>query len=403
MADFIQSGAITTLHKLRERPLQEIEAELIRFGRRQPMALVLPSLFSELEGPALAGIVETLEQVPYLSEIVVGLDQADLDQFRRARAFFGALPQPTRILWHDGPRLSELDGMLRDQGLAPQQPGKGRNAWFCLGYVIACDRANIIGLHDCDIVTYDRWQPARLLYPLAHPGFEFAFCKGYYARVGGNRLGGRVTRLFYTPLVRALIQILGHLDYLSYLDSFRYPLSGEFSLRKHVISTIRIPSDWGLEVGVLSEVYRNYSKKQICQVDIADCYDHKHQPLSEGDAESGLAKMSTDIAKSVYRKLATLGVTFSAEFFRTIKATYYRTALDLVEQYHCDAELNGLELDRHDEERAIEVFVVSIMTAGEQFLANPMEAPFIPNWNRVFSAIPEFADMLQEAVEEDNA
>ncbi len=38
------------------------------------------------------------------------------------------------------------------------------------------------------------------------------------------------------------------------------------------------------------------------------------------------------------------------------------------------------------------------MTAGEDFLANPMEAPFIPSWNRVFSAIPDFSRQLLEAV-----
>ncbi len=402
MADFLQNGVITTLHKLKQRDLGELEAELSEYGARQPMALILPSLFSEIEGPALPRIVEQLAEIPYLSEIIIGLDQADHTQFKHARAFFDVLPQRKRILWHDGPRLRLLDEMLRDQDLAPQQAGKGRNAWYCLGYVLAAGRADIVGLHDCDIVTYDRQLPARLFYPLANPNFDFLFCKGYYARVGDDRLGGRVTRLFYTPLLRALEKVVGRLHFLDYLDSFRYSLSGEFSLRKQVINTIRIPSDWGLEVGVLSELYRNYNCKQICQVDIADNYDHKHQGLSDTDPEAGLAKMSTDIAKSIYRKLATEGITFSNELFRTIKATYYRTALDFVEQYYYDARINGLHYDRHEEEVAVEVFVQSIIRAGEQFLANPMKAPFIPNWNRVTSAIPEFGKLLCEAVEEDN-
>jgi glucosyl-3-phosphoglycerate synthase len=203
-------------------------------------------------------------------------------------------------------------------------------------------------------------------------------------------------------LVRALINVLGPNDYLGYLDSFRYALSGEFSMQTDVINTLRIPGDWGLEVGVLSEIYRNYSKQQICQVDIADHYDHKHQPLSEDDASTGLLRMSNDIAKSIYRKLATQGVTFSMELFRTIKATYFRTALDLIEQYHCEAQMNGLTYERHAEERAVEVFVQSIINAGQGFLANPTEAPFIPNWNRVASAIPEFGERLLEAVEFDN-
>ena len=79
-------------------------------------------------------------------------------------------------------------------------------------------------------------------------------------------------------------------EYLEYLNSYRYALSGEFSLRTDVLNDIRIPSDWGLEIGVLSEMNRNYANNRICQVDIADKYDHKHQDLSEADASKGLSK-----------------------------------------------------------------------------------------------------------------
>jgi glucosyl-3-phosphoglycerate synthase len=403
MADFMQNGVITTLHRLTDRPVEALEAELEGFAQRQPMALVLPSLYSELEGPALDNIVTELSRVRYIEEVVVGLDQADAEQFARAREFFGRLPQRVRILWQDGPRLRGLDQQLIEADLSPRQAGKGRNAWFCLGYVLARGRSAAVALHDCDITTYGRELLARLIYPVANPNFEFSFCKGYYARVAGNRLSGRVTRLFFTPLVRALKKIFGALDYLEYLDSFRYPLSGEFSMRADEISNLRIPSDWGLEVGILSEVHRNLSRRQICQVDIADHYDHKHQPLSAEDVQAGLSRMSLEIAKSLYRKLATQGVTLSPEFFRTIKATYYRIALDMLQQYERDAKINGLSLDCHAEEQAVEAFAQSIILAGEQFVANPMEVPFIPNWNRVFSAIPGFRQQLWEAVEADNA
>lgn len=403
MADFMQNGVITTLHRLTERPVEALEAELTEFTEDHPIALVLPSLYSELEGPALGRIVDELAQAPYLDEIVIGLDRADAGQFEHARRFFDRLPQRKTLLWHDGPRLRALDALLAEHDLAPQQPGKGRNAWYCLGYVIARDRARAVGLHDCDILTYSRDLAARLLYPVAHPNFEFSFAKGYYARINGDRLSGRVTRLFFTPLVRALKRIFGPMDYLDYLDSFRYPLSGEFAMRTDEISNLRIPGDWGLEVGILSEVYRNLSRRQICQVDIADQYDHKHQQLSREDLEAGLARMSVEIAKAIYRKLATEGVTLSTEYFRTIKATYYRIALDMMAQYHRDAAINGLAFDCHAEEQAVETFAQSIMTAGEHFRANPMEVPFIPNWNRVFSAIPGFQEQLLEAVELDNA
>ena len=52
------------------------------------------------------------------------------------------------------------------------------------------------------------------------------------------------------------------------MDSFRYALAGEFSFRRDVLTDLRIPSDWGLEIGVLSEMHRNYAHNRLCQVDI---------------------------------------------------------------------------------------------------------------------------------------
>jgi glucosyl-3-phosphoglycerate synthase len=399
--DFFQNGTITTLHKLRHRPIEEMEAELHTFALERPMALILPSLYSELEGPALPKIVEELKQATYISDIIVGLDQADESQFEHAKAFFSGLPQRLHILWNDGPWLREIDARLQSQGLAPTQAGKGRNAWYCMGYALALEHIEAIALHDCDILTYDRCLPARLFYPVANPAFSFDFCKGYYSRINGDRLSGRATRLFVTPLLRALKKVVGNLDYLEFMDSFRYPLSGEFSLSRDFVRILRIPSDWGLEVGVLSEVYRTLARGSVCQVDIADQYDHKHQDLSEDDATQGLMRMSIEIAKSLYRKLATEGVTLSAEDFRTIKAAYYRIALDSTEQYFYDARINGLHYDRHREEGSVEVFAQSVMAAGETYLANPMESPFIPNWNRVHDAFPDICQQLLNAVQAD--
>ncbi|WP_372780823.1 glycosyl transferase [Litorivivens sp.] len=401
MGDFYQSGSIATLHNLVDRPLEALEAELCQFSHTRPMSLVLPSLFSELQGEALENIVQHLQKVPYLSEIVVGLDRASEDEFRQAIDFFGRLPQHHRILWNDGPRLKALDQRLQQEGLAPQEAGKGRNAWYCLGYVQASGKGKAIALHDCDIVTYDRSLPARLFYPVANPVFSYEFCKGYYARVTDKTINGRVSRLLVTPLIRSLKKIYPNMEYLDYLDSFRYPLAGEFSMQADVVSDLRIPSDWGLEIGLLSEVFRNYSCNRLCQVDIADRYDHKHQDLSEHDDSGGLSKMSIDITKAIFRKLAINGVVFSNETFRSIKATYYRMALDFVEMYNNDALMNGLQLDIHREEQAVELFAGNIVKAGNIFLDNPMETPFIPSWNRVVSAIPSILCDLREAVEAD--
>ena len=332
---------------------------------------------------------------------MIGLDRADEDQYRHALNFFSELPQHFRILWNDGPRLKAIDKQLEKLDLAPKEYGKGRNVWYCMGYVLASKKAESVALHDCDITTYTKELLARLIYPVANPQFNYEFCKGFYARVANGKINGRVSRLLVSPLIQALKANLGQMDYLDYMDSFRYPLAGEFSFRRDVLNDIRIPSDWSLEVGVLSEMYRNYANNRLCQVDIADNYDHKHQSLSVNDESKGLSKMSIDIAKGLFRKLATQGVIFSQETFRSIKATYYRKALDVIENCHNDAVMNGLSLDVHEEEKAVEMFAQNIIKAGEIFTAIPMERPFLPSWNRVVSAIPDIYDQLIEAVDKD--
>jgi len=380
MADFYQSPYISTLHNLRNCAVEELEAQLVNFSASRPLGLILPSLYSELQTPAMPNIRSELMKVPYLSQIVVGLDRADADEYQAALKFFAELPQQHRVLWQDGPRLRAIHAELEARGLAPQEPGKGRNVWYCMGYVLATSRSDAVAIHDCDILTYDRSLLARLIYPVANPLFSFEFCKGYYARVAGNKLNGRACRLLVGPLIHATKRVLGENDFLNYLDSFRYLLAGEFAFRRELLSDMRVPSDWGLEMGVASE----------------------HQDLSINDAQRGLSRMSLDITKSLIRKLAIQGTVFNQETFRTLKATYYRVALDYVESYRRDALMNGLDFDTHTEEQAVELFATNILEAGKQFLERPLDAPFMPTWSRVVSAIPDIYERLIQAVEEDH-
>ena len=364
--------------------------------------MILPSLFSELKGPALSNIINEISKVKYINNIVIGLDRANENDFLKAKSFFSRLPQKHEILWNDGPNLKSLDSQLAKQNLAPQEMGKGRNVWYCMGYILALGDTEAVALHDCDIVTYNRNLLTRLVYPVANPKFNFDFCKGYYPRVSKKQVKGRVSRLLVTPLLRALEKTIGFKEYISFLDSFRYPLAGEFSFRRRVLKDIRIPFDWGLEIGVLSEMYRNYAGNRLCQVDIAEVYDHKHQEVSFEDNSKGLSRMATDIIKAVIRKLASQGETFSMSIFRSLKATYYREALDFVQIYKKDAQMNAYDIDVHEEETAVELFAKNIMVAGQIFLDSPMETPNIPTWNRIDTALPNFLSDLKKAVDIDN-
>ncbi len=406
VSDFHQTGGITTLHRFGAAKLERLEAELERHAEHRPVALVLPCLHAELRESALAGLVRTLREVEYLDQVVISVDGAPRrEAFEEVRAAFGGLATRdgagATLIWNDGPGIQRLLSHLREEGLDPGAAGKGRATWLAYGYVLATGRARVVALHDCDIRDYSRELLARLCFPVVHPHLNFEFAKGYYGRVAG-RMYGRVTRLFVTPLLRALRSVLGAIPVLDYLEGFRYPLAGECSMTTELARVNRIPSDWGLEVGVLTEVFRNCSLKRICQIELVENYDHKHRGLSEHDPSRGLHRMAGDIAASLIRNLASYGVTFDAGFLNTLIAAYVRTAQDAVASYHADALLNGLHFDRHGEEVAVETFSRALRAAGLGFVRDPMGAPQIPNWSRVHAASPQVSDDLLAAVEEDN-
>jgi len=400
MSDFYQTGVVTTLHQFGKPALERLEAELLNFSKVRPIALVLPALYSEFEGPAMPGIIQELSKVKYLNEIVLTLDQATPKELKRVRELMAPVPAELRIIHNNGKRITEVYETITRNGLDVGQPGKGRSAWLAYGYVLARNKSAVIALHDCDIVTYNRELLARLCYPVVNPNLDYVFCKGYYSRVT-NKMNGRVTRLLITPLVRSLQQLVGQRDFLSFLDSFRYPLAGEFSMITDLARVNRIPWDWGLEVGSLAEVYRSYSPRRVCQVDIAATYEHKHQALSAGDASKGLMKMAVDITKSIFRTLASEGIVFSDGLVKSLLVTYLRQAEDTIMKYEADATINGLDFDRHEEAKAVETFTQAIALATQMFLENPLGNTLIPNWNRVVSAIPGIFDMLKAAVDED--
>ncbi|MCP3984183.1 MAG: glycosyl transferase [bacterium] len=406
MADFHQTGVISTLHRLGRADLHRLERDLAVHGNDRPVALVLPCLHSELKDMALKGIIDQLRRVDYLEQVVVSVAgtsrREEYDEMRDA--FDGVRTrsgQPATLLWNDGPRIQRLYRTLRDEGLDAGPAGKGQGVWLAFGYVLATGRSRVIAVHDCDIRDYDRELLARLCFPIANSNMNYEFVKGYYARVT-DRLYGRVTRLFMTPFLRAMKSVLGPNPLLEFLDSFRFPLAGECAMTTDLARSIRIPSDWGLEVGVLAEVYRNCSLKRICQVELTENYDHKHRELSVQGEDAGLHRMVTDIGTSLIRNLASYGIEFDAGFLNTLGAAYVRMAQDAVARYSDDAALNGLAFDRHEEEVAVETFSSALRGAGLGFVRDPLGAPQIPNWNRVTSAVPEILELLRDAAQKDS-
>ena len=394
MADFSQAGVVPTLHDLGHRHAADLERDLRSWAADRPVALIIPCLASDVGAEAFDVMVDELAGADWLAHIVVGLDEAGEADCRRARGLLEGLPQRCNVLWNDSPAMVAVEERLRDLGLAPRSRGKGRNVWYCLGAVLAAGSAAVIAMHDADIAGYSRQLPARLVYPVAHPSFGYSFAKGYYHRVTEGRFGGRVTRLLVAPLVRALRVEAGDHRYLRFLEAFRYPLAGETAMDAEVASSLRIPGHWGMDIGILSDVYARCDPSSICQVSVADAYDHKHQDLSADDPTAGLRRMSIDVTATMIRRLGPEAIDGAAG----LCDAYLAAARDLVRHYANDAELNGYFVDVAAEQATAEVFARSVADAVALCRADFQEDSLNPSWRQVLEAAPEVGPMLVEAL-----
>jgi len=397
MTDFHQRGPITTLPRLVGPDVERRERELVGFTRSRPLILIIPSLITELDEPALATMVREIRKAPYIDTVVISLDRADHDGYHRALDYFRDIGHRTVVLWNHAPAILAVRQELEERFSAVSQRGKGRAVWMAIGLVLAEGRANVVAFHDADVVNYERSQLTNLVYPVLDPLLSFDFCKAYYARYT-DRLNGRVTRLLMRPLLQAVETTVGRTSFISYLSAFRYPLAGELTFSADLLRHIRIPSDWGLEVGLLFEVLRQRSPRRICQVDIADQFEHKHQPLSPDDPTKGLHRMAIDIVKHLLRILCSAGLVLPGGSFQSMRVAYQRFAEDAVADYLAVAAFNGLVFDKNEEEEVVDTFSRALQEACEQFVIQPLGAPSLPNWARVDSAIPDAGSRLVAAV-----
>ena len=351
MADF-QQNVVPTFTRLVDEDLGRMEKNILRAARRTPIGVIIPALFTDLSSPAMQHIIAELAEMNFVKRIYISFASNSEEELQRATQIIEPIKERGVLLWNDAPAVQTVLDKI-NQAVPFDAGGKGRAVWIALGYALGKSEVAVLAFHDADIVTYDRGFLLRLLYPVVHLRYQFA--KGFYVRYS-DRLHGRVARLFYFPFVKALRDIMGKTDFLEYMADFRYPLSGEFATFATIAYDLVFPSDWGIEVGILAEIYRITRPHRICQVEITSRYDHKHQEAGE-DSNAGLLKMVSDIARTFFTHLASGGSILTQDFLRTLKHTYLANARSYVRIYESYAEMNGLQkFDRHQELGLIEVF-----------------------------------------------
>jgi glucosyl-3-phosphoglycerate synthase len=420
MSDFHQQGVIADLHRLHETLDSEsylftLEGELEESARKARMALILPVHISEFRaGKALPRIVAEISKVRYLRQILIALGGVEqLNDFQAAKDYFrrlGATGADVNVIWVDGPRIQSVFRSLQDQKISIGASGKGQSVWIALGYLFAQNHCELVALHDCDILTYDRIFLARLFHPLANPSGHFQFCKGYYPRYSSRErvMQGRVTRLFVIPFLDAMKTVVEHGDgkhplrhYFAFFSAFKYPLAGEVSFAAALGKSLEFSSDWGLEVAMISQVYHHLKPRQVAQVALTSNYDHKHQDLSPDDSAKGLHKMVLNIAAFFSHFFVSQGLVVDEAFRTLLCREYAKSAARFMDFYDADAAINSFSYDRFQEETTVRCFQWFLQNGWGKD-AGASQAALLPSWKKVASTIPHIQNELVKAVTEDN-
>jgi len=202
-------------------------------------------------------------------------DQVDFIQKYRAlrnKAVLGLYDFGVRVIHQLDP---EINRILKASKVLPQglTTGKGAALWLAT----ALSSGDAICFMDSDIRNFQGWQVAALLKPIleswTRPERSTSYSKAYYTRLAVNldspergfyKLGGRATRLFIIPLVRALSKR----GALKGFEKLRYPLSGEFAGTRDLLESIEFPSGYDAEMAILIQMWKRALVERIAQVDL---------------------------------------------------------------------------------------------------------------------------------------
>lgn len=233
------------------------------------MSVVLPA---KEEAATIAGIVEALRSAGELIDEVVVIDAASADGTAdRARAA-GA------TVYDEGELLPEFGTAC----------GKGDAMWRALSVV----QGDYVVYLDSDTLDFCPRFAVGLLGALLSDE-RVRFVKGAFRRpftTGGSELpdqGGRVTELCARPLLAAFYPPLAE---------FAQPLAGEIGARREVLEEIPFATDFGVEIGMLIDVYERFGIEAMAQADLGERR-NQHQPLVE------LGRMAYKVQAAVLRRL----------------------------------------------------------------------------------------------------
>ena len=287
MSDFHQFGPVTALPRLVARPIEDLEARVLALTRRFPVALVIPMLPSEMDRPALARILEELTKVSYVDTLLISLNRATAEDHARAQDYFASYEGRKVILWNEAPAVQVSWIRIMRRGSTSASRARGAPAGW--PSATSWPRSDVLhrlpGRRRGELLAGDAG-PAGAAGHGARPWTSTSsrpITRGSrIACMGASR--GCCWRRCSPPSPASSAQD----PYIRYLSSFRYALSGEFATKVRP----RRADAPALRLGARDRhPVRGAApsrSERVCQVELAERYDHKHQDLSGGDPTKGL-------------------------------------------------------------------------------------------------------------------
>lgn len=235
---------MTVLEANRSRA-DRLKLEPLAAGKRdQSIAVCIPARDEASTIGSIAATVIGLHALGLVDEVVVVDDASTDDTAGRARTEGATV-------------VASANG-----------PGKGQ----ALAAAVAATDAEILVFLDADVTNFSARFVINLVAPLL-TNDRVQLAKATYRRPldGIPDEGGRVTELLARPLLRRFFPELAPLA---------QPLAGECAVRRTALDGLTLTDGYGIEIGLLIDLYRRYGRAAIAEVDLGDRA-HRNRPLHD--------------------------------------------------------------------------------------------------------------------------
>ncbi len=228
------------------------------------------------EEPTIRGVLQVVKKVKSINEIVV-VDDGSAD-----KTFENAKAEGVKVVRH--------------------KVNKGKGAAIKTG--VAHSKGDILLFLDADLQSLSPKKIASIIHPLENDEAEFV-------KTTFTRKRGRVTELVVKPLFKVIFPFI----------NFRQPLSGQFAVKRELMSNLRIDDKWGVDIQILLQLVRKGVR--VSEVDIGKLK-HKKQPIES------LVNMSEQVIRAILSEMGLIANKHKLVLFDLDKTLIKESSIEIV-------------------------------------------------------------------------